>query len=159
MRGSNRNDEACCGHAGGRRTQCDVGAIGRQLQKCSVLIFIRIRSNRQIHRPMWQQHHQLLAIPQQYDDHEMQNHRKPQRFALSCPREIVLQLNQKMRNIVRIEPAIGRLPMLRFKQVALFRLFGGRSEWIARRNLGDWHQAEAIKLRATGNVPGCVTVA
>ncbi len=61
-----------------------------------------------------------------------------------------------MRNIVRIEAAVSRLPVLRFEQIALLRLLGEWSQGIARRNLGDWHRAETTKLRATGSLLGCV---
>ena len=55
----------------------------------------------------------------------MQNDGQPQRFALARPREIVLQLDEKMRNIVRIEAAIRCLPVPGFEQIALLRLVGG----------------------------------
>jgi len=79
------------------------------------------------------QQHQLLAVPQQNDHQHVQYHRQPQRLAFPRPRQIVLQLDQKMRNIVRIEPPVCRLPVLRFEQIALLRWF--RSQPVARRYL------------------------
>src|SRR5271169_3876040 len=99
---------------------------------------------------MWQQTHQLLAVPQQNDHEQVQDDRQPNRLALARPREVVLQLDEKMRNIVGIEAAVSRFPVLRFEQIALLRLLLGGSQRIARRNLGDRHRAETINLRTTG---------
>ena len=83
---------------------------------------------------MRQQPNQTVAVPQQNHHQQVQDYRQPGRLPLARPRKIVLQLNQKMRNIIRIEPAVRSLPMFRFRQLAMFE---AEAEAARRRKVQD----------------------
>ena len=121
--------------------------IRRQSQERRIFFPILVGAQFQRNCPVRQHRDDSFAIPKQNHKEQVNDDRYPNRFPLARTRKVVLQLNQKMRNILRIEAAISCFPILGLEKLAMLRLGrrrGGRRRGIARRYLGDWHQAATI---------------
>src|SRR5271167_4332864 len=90
-----------------------------------------------------------LNIEDGNKENQVDDDGNPRSFAASRPRQIVLQLDEKMRHAsgIIIQITIGRFPSLGVVQPKLFRLrLLGRSHRILEWNLRDGHELSLSEL-------------
>jgi hypothetical protein len=113
--------------------------VGRQRQKCHILVAFAGVDRYHQHSPKWNVFFDERQIPQHHDQYQVHDDRNPDGLAPAGALQVVLQLDQKVRH-ARIQFAIRLFPVAAVVERQLLGLRGlGRAYRVLEWDLGDRH--------------------